>query len=318
MQPKIKRSNKLNYGKYGLMFVAPFFITFIIFQLYPIFFTFNVSVSDAQGWDKILHHNFIGLDNFKLLFDSTNQVGVNFWSAFENTVIIWGFNIFPQVAMALLLANWFTDFRMKLRCQGGFKVLIFMPNTITAATIAVLFYSFFSYPISPVNTLLQQLGLLHAPFEFYRSVNASRGIISFIQWWMWYGSTMIILIAGILGINPTLFEAATVDGCTSRQLFTKITLPLLKPILLYNLVTSLIGGLQMFDIPFLLTQGNPNNTTNTVARYIFMQAFSGTRNFNYASAASVVLFGIIVVVSLIMFFIMTDRELKEAKGGRTK
>ena len=316
MQPKIKRSKKLNYGKYGIMFVTPFFLTFIIFQLYSIFFTFNVSVSDAQGWEKILDHSFVGLDNFRILFDKTNQVGINFWESIKNTVIIWGFNIIPQVGMALLLANWFTDFRMKLRFQGGFKVLIFMPNTITAATIAVLFFSLFSYPISPVNTLMQQLGLSNAPFEYYRSVAASRGIISFIQWWMWYGSTMIILIAGILGISPALFEAATVDGCTSRQIFTKITLPLLKPILLYNFVTSLIGGLQMFDIPFLLTSGNPNNTTNTVARYIFMQAFSGTRNFNYASAASVVLFFIIVAMSLVLFFIMSDREPKKNKGVR--
>ncbi len=319
-QPAIKKTNKipstLNYGKYGLLFVTPFFVTFLIFQLYSIFFTFNIALSDAQGWDKILNNSFVGLANFQALFDSSNQLSINFWTAFQNTVIIWSINFLPQIAMALILGNWFTDARMNLRFQGGFKVLIFMPNTITAATIAVLFYSFFNYPISPVNTLLQQLGILNTPFEFYRSATASRGIISFIQWWMWYGSTMIILIAGILGINPVLFEAATVDGCTSRQIFTKITLPLLKPILLYNMVTSLIGGLQIFDIPFLLTQGNPNNTTNTVARFIYLQAFSGTRNFNYASAASVVLFGIIVIASAILFFVMTDREPKAKKGAK--
>jgi len=144
-------------------------------------------------------------------------------------------------------------------------------------------------------------------------VPTSRGLISFIQWWMWYGNTMIIMIAGMSGINPSLFEAAMIDGCTSRQIFWKITLPLIKPILLYNLITSLVGGLTMFDIPHLMTQGNPNNMTNTVARFIYMQGFSGSYNFNMASASSVVLFAIIIVCSMILNVIMTDRNAKPKK-----
>ena len=167
----------------------------------------------------------------------------------------------------------------------------------------------------PINVLLQQLGLLNSPFEFMRNVAAARGTVSFIQWWMWYGNTMIIMIAGIMGINPALFEAALVDGCSSRQTFWKITLPLIKPILLYNLVTSLVGGLTMFDIPHLMTQGNPNYTTNTVARFIYQQGFETPNNFNMASAASVVLFGIIVICSLILSALMKDRD---AKPGKTK
>ena len=187
-------------------------------------------------------------------------------------------------------------------------------NIITAATIGMLFFSLVSYPIAPINTLLQKLGILNTPFEYFRNAPTSRGIVSFIQWWMWYGNTMIIMIAGIMGINPALFEAALVDGCSSRQTFWKITLPLIKPILLYNLVTSLVGGLTMFDIPHLMTQGNPNYTTNTVARFIYQQGFEAPNNFNMASAASVVLFGIIVVCSLILSALMKDRDAKPAKG----
>ena len=194
--------------------------------------------------------------------------------------------------------------------------MIFMPNIITAATIGMLFYSLFNYPVAPINTLLQNLGIFNAPFEYFRSTAASRGIVSFIQWWMWYGNTMIIMIAGILGISPSLFEASLVDGCTSRQVFWKITLPLIKPILLYNLVTSLVGGLTMFDIPHLMTQGNPNYTTNTVARFIYTQAFESPNNFNMASAASVILFFIIVICSLILSFIMKDRNPAEKKLRR--
>ena len=300
------------YGKYGFTFALPFFIVFAIFQLYPIFFTFRTSLTDAAGWSKVLDNEIIGFDNFVKLF-TKNEVSKEFWLSLGNTVIMWMFNFIPQISMALMLASWFTDNRMRLKFQGGFKVLIFMPNIITAATIGMLFMSLFSYPIAPVNTLLQNLGLLNSPFEFFRSTAASRGLVSFIQWWMWYGNTMIVMIAGILGINPSLFEAALVDGCSSRQTFWKITLPLIKPILLYNLVTSLVGGLTMFDIPHMMTQGAPNNTTNTVARFIYNQGFTGNNNFNMASAASVVLFIIIVICSLIMSAIMKDREPKKRR-----
>lgn len=314
--PATGKHKSISYDKYGYLFVAPFFITFIIFQLYPIFFTFRTSLTDASGWGKVLDNQIIGFDNFAKLFDFSTEVSRFFWQSIGNTVIMWVFNFIPQIAMALILASWFTDSRLRLKCQGAFKVLIFMPNIITAATIGMLFFSLFNYPIAPINTLMQQLGLFSEPFEFFRSTNASRGIISFIQWWMWYGNTMIIMIASILGINPTLFEASLVDGCSSRQVFWKITLPLIKPILLYNLVTSLVGGLTMFDIPHLMTQGNPNYTTNTVARFIYTQGFETPNNFNMASAASVVLFGIIVICSLILNMIMKDRDTSTKKTRR--
>ncbi|MBP3428456.1 MAG: sugar ABC transporter permease [Clostridia bacterium] len=305
-----KKRKSISYDKYGYLFVAPFFIVFLIFQLYPIFFTFRTSLTDAAGWSKVLENSIIGFDNFARIFAFGTDVSRNFWQSLGNTVIIWMFNFVPQIAMALILASWFTDTHLRLKCQGAFKVLIFMPNIITAATIAMLFFSFFNYPIAPVNTLLQQFGLLNSPYEFFRSTIASRGLISFIQWWMWYGNTMIIMIAGMLGISPSLFEAAMVDGCTPRQIFWKITLPLIKPIMLYNLVTSLVGGLTMFDIPHMMTQGNPNYTTNTVARFIYQQGFEAPNNFNIASAASVILFGIIVICSLILAFLMRDRDAK--------
>ena len=312
LSPKAKRKS-ISYDKYGYLFIAPFFIVFLIFQLYPILFTFYTSVTDAAGWDKILNNKVIGFDNFRQLFDPNSKIFSFFWGSLGNTVIMWVCNFIPQIGMALLLASWFTDTRLRLKFQGGFKVLIFMPNIITAATIGMLFMSLFGYPVAPVNTLLQQFGIASAPTDYFRSVAISRGLISFLQWWMWYGNTMIIMIAGILGINPSLFEASLVDGCSSRQVFWKVTLPLIKPILLYNLVTSLVGGLTMFDIPHMMTRGNPNNTTNTVARFIYTQGFETPNNFNIASASSVVLFIIIVICSLILNAIMKDREPRAAR-----
>ena len=308
MQAGGNKPKKITYDHYGYLFIAPFFIVFLVFQLYPIFFTFRTSLTDAVGWDKILKNSIIGLDNYKTLF-TPNDVSGLYWLSFKNTIIMWLFNFVPQIGFALILASWFTDKHLHLKGQGAYKVMIFMPNIITAATIGMLFYSLFSYPIAPVNTMLQKLGILNTPFEYFRNVASSRGIVSFIQWWMWYGNTMIIMIAGMSGINPSLFEAAMIDGCTSRQIFWKITLPLIKPILLYNLVTSLVGGLTMFDIPHLMTQGNPNNMTNTVARFIYQQGFTGTYNFNMASAGSVVLFGIIIICSIFLNMLMKDRPV---------
>lgn len=310
------KHKSISYSRYGYFFIAPFFITFLIFGLYPILFTFKTSITDAVGWEKVLNNNIIGFENFRQLFDKSSLVYSKFWGALGNTMIIWFFNFVPQLGLALILASWFTDSRLHLKLQGFYKVTIFMPNIITAATIGMLFMSLFAYPIGPVNTFVQTSGIAAMPIEYFRSVAWSRGLISFIQWWMWCGNTMIVMIAGISGINPSLFEAALVDGCSSRQTFWKITLPLIKPILVYNLTTSLVGGLTMFDIPHMMTQGNPNETTNTVARFIYMQGFTGSRNFNMASAASVVLFGIIIIGSLIIRYVLNDHDPKPAKAKK--
>lgn len=115
---------------------------------------------------------------------------------------------------------------------------------------------------------------------------------------MWYGQTTLVIIAGILSIDKSLYEAATVDGATNWQSFTKITLPLIQPITIYVLITSLIGGLQMFDIPLLLTNGGPNGSVETIMTYIYKQAFQGGRNVSIAAAASVFLLIITMLASL--------------------
>ena len=148
------KRKSISYSKYGYLFVTPFFITFLIFGLYPILFTFRTSLTDAVGWEKVLNNKIIGFENFRQLFDPGSTVYGKFWGALGNTIIIWFFNFVPQLGLALILASWFTDSRLRLKAQGFFKVTIFMPNIITAATIGMLFMSLFNYPISPVNTFL--------------------------------------------------------------------------------------------------------------------------------------------------------------------
>lgn len=162
--------------------------------------------------------------------------------------------------------------------------------------------------MGPVNDLLIRFGFLEKPFNFQISKAAAQSIVAFIQFWMWYGYTMIILTSGVLGISPEIFEAAEVDGANRVQTFFFVTLPNLKTILLFTLVTSLIGGLQMFDIPKLFLLGGPDNATLTTSVFIYNQAFSGSYLYNRAAAASMLMFLVVCVASAIMFFIMRDKD----------
>lgn len=289
------------YNRYGYIFLAPFLLAFLIFQLYPILYTIFLSFTNLKGWNT--EYQIVGFQNYLTLFG--NEL---FIKSIENTFILWIINFVPQVLIALLLAAWFTNVRMNVKGKGFFKVVFYLPNIITAASVAIIFYALFSYPRGPINVILQNIGILSEPFEFFRSATGTRGIVSFIQFWMWYGQTMLVVISGILSINTSLFESAMVDGANDRQIFRKITLPLLKPILLYVMVTSLIGGLQMFDIPFLLTEGNPENSVLTITMYIYKQAFTGSRNFDMAASASVILLLISVVLSVMMFRLFRERK----------
>jgi multiple sugar transport system permease protein len=160
-------------------------------------------------------------------------------------------------------------------------------------------------------------------FQWICNSDRNQNIISFIQFWMWYGVTMIILVAGIMGISPTLFEAAAIDGATNFQSFKYVTLPSLRTIILYVLVTSFVGGMQMFDIPRLFNNGQPMNSTLTTSLFIFQQAFEGAQRFNRAAAASMIMFVLICIFSGILFFVMRDkdaviqrRELKARERAR--
>lgn len=309
------RRKSVNYAKYGYLFSLPFVLAFLIFSLYPIIYTALIGFTDLKGLGKTA---FKVLDNPFQNFQTVLST-VAFQKSLVNTAIIWVVNFIPQLLLSLLLTAWFTNHRHKIKGQGAFKVLFYMPNIITAATIALLFNSLFGYPKGPVNDLLMMLGLSETPIYFLIDKWTTRNIISFIQFWQWYGQTMIVFISGVLGINPELFEAADIDGASGPQTFFYITLPSLKTIMLFTLVTSMIGGLQMFDIPRLLNLGAPDQSTLTASMFIYNQAFSGSYLYNRASAASMVMFAIIAVLSGILFYSMRDKEaIKIAKEKKAR
>jgi multiple sugar transport system permease protein len=298
------RQKSINYAKYGYIFSIPFVLTFLVFSLYPLVYTTIIGFTDLRGVMRTSIHILDNpLQNFQVILKNPT-----FLKSLSNTFLIWFMNFIPQITLALLLTAWFTNSSIHVKGQGLFKVLIYMPNIITAATLAILFYSLFGYPKGPVNDILQSLGFTEAPKNFHLQKWTARGVVAFIQFWMWYGNTMIVLIAGVLGINPTLFEAAKIDGASSTQIFFRITLPRLKTIVLYTLVTSMIGGLQMFDIPKLFLLGGPDNATLTTSVFIYNQAFSGSYLYNRAAAASMIMFLIIVVLSSILFYLLRDKD----------
>ena len=295
---------KSGYAKWGYIFSIPFVLTFLIFSLYPILYTAVIGFTDLKGLG-ITQWHFLDdpFRNFKTVLSNPS-----FITALKNTVFLWVCNFVPQIVLALLLTAWFTDKRCMVKAQGFFKVIFYMPNIITAATVAILFGQLFGYPMGPVNDLMMKLGFFDAPVEMLRSKSVAQGVVIFIQTWMWYGYTMVVLISGVLGISPEIFEAAEVDGANRVQTFFLVTIPNIKTILLFTLVTSLIGGLNMFDIPKLFLQGGPDNATLTTSVFIYNQAFSGRYLYNRAAAASMVLFVLIAALSGVLFWIMRDKD----------
>ena len=301
----LQKKKSISYAKYGYLFSLPFVIAYLVFHLYPTVYTAILGFTDCKGLGNTNWH-FLKDDiwkNFRTILNNAT-----FKTSLKNTVVLWIMNFFPQITLALLLTAWFTSKRNVIKGQGFFKVVFYMPNIITAASVAILFNVLFGYPKGPVNDILVSLGLRSESFFFTNSATASRWIIAFIQFWMWYGYTMIILISGVLGINPEIYEAAEIDGANDWQTFWQITIPNLRTILTYTLITSMIGGLNMYDMSKMFNNGNPNNSTLTTSVFIYNQAFAGSYMYNRAAAASMIMFVIIAFFSIIVFYLMRDRK----------
>ena len=266
----------------------------LIFSLIPLIDTVRYSFFEYyRSGIKEIGPNFIGMQNYISLLksDMLKYAG--------NTLILWLIGFVPQIVVALLLANWFSDVRLKIRGKQFFKVVIYLPNLIMASAFAMLFFAMFSTN-GPINSILMSLGWISEPVDFLGSVMGTRSLVGLMNFLMWFGNTTIMLMAAIMGISPDIFEACELDGCTSIKRFYYITLPLIRPILAYTLITSIIGGLQMFDVPQILTngQGNPDRTSMTLI--MFLNNHLKSRNYGMAGALSVYLF---IVSGILCFFV---------------
>ena len=293
---KPKKGRVEKHNKWGYIFLIPFILTYVIFQLIPLISTIYNSFFENYSMGLIqVGPNYIGLENYASLFESGKLL-----IYLKNTMIMWVLGFVPQILLSLLLGAWFSDTRLKLKASGFFKTVIYLPNLIMASAFAMLFFALFS-DNGPVNAILLHSGLIKEEYSFLSHAGSARGLVGFMNFLMWFGNTTILLMAGMMGIDPALFEAAEVDGATSTQVFFRITMPLLRPILVYVLITSLIGGLQMFDVPQILTNGTggPTDTTMTLIMYLNKQLYS--KNYGMGGALSVLLFIVTGILSLIVF-----------------
>ena len=294
--------------RYGYLFIAPFWVVFLTFSIYPVLLTLYYSFTNYTGSPG---EEVVGFANYARLLTDTY-----FIEAFFNTIKIWGINFVLQIGLALLLALIFSDLRLKLKGLSFFRSFFYLPNLITISSVALLFGILLDWQHGSLNMVLMKIGLISDPINWLAEPVTAQLSVSLILTWMWFGHSFIIVMAGVSGISTDYFEAAHIDGANRWQMFTKVTLPLLKPILLYIMITSLIGGLQLFDLPMLITDGigSPDGSLNTMVLYLYNQAFK-YNNYGYASAVAYGLFLITLIFSAVVFKGMFRKERATQKGA---
>ena len=308
----MKKKKSISYAKWGYIFILPFFITFLIFSLIPLVDTVRYSFYEYyRSGIKEIGPNFIGMANYLNLLKS------DMFKYGANTLIMWVIGFVPQIVIALVLACWFTDARLKIHGQQFFKVVIYLPNLIMASAFALLFFTMFSTN-GPINSILMSLGWVKEPIDFLGSVIGTRSLVGFMNFLMWFGNTTIMLMAAVMGVSIDIFEASELDGCNSIKRFFYITLPMIRPILAYTLITSIIGGLQMFDVPQILTngQGNPDRTSMTLI--MFLNSHLKSKNYGMAGALSVYLFIVSGILCMLVYKMTNDTDPDGSKKAAKK
>ena len=210
----MKKQKGVSYAKWGYVFILPFFVSFFIFSCIPLLDTIRYSFYEYyRSGIKEIGPNFVGMKNYISLLQSDMLLYG------KNTIILWIIGFIPQIVIALILASWFADARLKLRGEQFFKVVIYLPNLIMASAFAMLFFTLFSTS-GPINSILMNLGLISERIDFLGTVFGTRSVIGFMNFLMWFGNTTIMLMAAIMGISPDIFEAADLDVQACRDFST--------------------------------------------------------------------------------------------------
>ena len=282
------RKARIDKNYWGYIFLAPFFIVFLIFGLYPILYTLYLSFTRYDGFSDA---QFIGLANYARVVSDPQ-----FYIALKNTLIMWIMAVIPQMIFAFLLAAIFHYAPVKGKAL--FRAVYYVPRLVTAVSIAALVRQFLSFPSGMVNQLLLRFDVIEAPVNILNEPFLAQLTVGVTHWWMFFGGTMVMVMAGMTAISHDLYEAGRIDGASNWQMFWRITMPLLRPITLFVFLTSLIGGLQSFEFQQVLTGGlgNPQGALVTVVMYMYNTGFRYD-NFGYAGAIAFYLFAIIALFS---------------------
>lgn len=286
--------------------IAPFFTIFAVFGIFPLLYTGYVSLTDRN----LLAPDaaFVGLDNYReLLGDSY------FWNAVQNTIGIWVLSTIPQLLLALWLAYMLNT---NLRVRTLFRMSVLLPQVTSLVAVALIFAELFGHDYGLVNYLLNQVGIENIDWQAGRL--SSWMALSVMVTWRWTGYNALIYLAAMQGIPDELYEAAAIDGASKWQQFRHITIPQLRPTIIFTVIISTIGGLQLFTEPFLFESGITGGTGGsdrqfqTVAMYLYEKAFGGGQfKFGYASAIAWCLFLLIVVISIVNFVLV--RRIRTAE-----
>lgn len=289
----------VSYSRYGVYFILPFFVIFGLFQLFPILYTFYLTFFSWDGFNDMV---FVGVGNYQRLMADTV-----FRTAIGNTFRIWGIAAVPQIGLALFLGAIFTY--RQTRGTQLFQAIFYLPNLITATSIAILFSLLLDWQAGAINQALLRVGFITQPINWLRSEFWTSSAVSLIQWWQWFGYTTLLVMAGMKAIPGELYESARIDGAGGITMFFRITLPLLRNTMTYVIITAIIGGMQIFDVPNVLTGGlgDPNRSILTMVMHLYNMSFRFT-NYGYGATVAYGLFMIILVFSIIAFRQLQGRE----------
>jgi lactose/L-arabinose transport system permease protein len=297
----LKRSNKnrsLNYklDRKAWLFVIPSIILVTVFVFYPMIQAFITSLQSGMGNNL----SFVGIDNYKrLLTDST------FKKALFNTVLYLIIQVPIMIILALFISAILND--KKLKARGFFRTAIFLPCVTSLVAYSIIFKSLFATD-GFVNAFLMNINVISEPIAWITHPIWARILIIIAITWRWTGYNMVFYLAGMQSIDDSIYEAAEIDGASAFMRFKSITLPLLKPIILFTTINSTIGTLQLFDETVNITNGGPANATITISQYIYNLLFKYSPNFGYAAAISYVIVLIIVILSFIQLKAGGDKD----------
>lgn len=287
---------KLKKGATGWSFVMVAVILAVVFSLYPVINSLILSTMSGKG----VVYEFVGFGNIKRLFNDAN-----FKTALKNTFVYFIFQVPIMLSVALVLASMLNDKNLKFK--GFFRTAIFLPCVTSLVAYSILFKSMFGVD-GLINIVLMNIGIIEAPISWLRDAFYAKVTVILAITWRWTGYNMIFYLAGLQNIDPSIYEAAEIDGAGKTRQFLSITIPMLKPIILFTSIMSTIGTLQLFDEVVNLTGGGATTyaPTMTLSQYIFDLSFKYVPNFGYAATVSYVIVIIIAVLSFIQFRLAGD------------
>jgi cellobiose transport system permease protein len=272
------------------LYVAPFFLLFGAFGVYPLVYTGYLSLHryTLTGGDK----GYVGLDNYRRVLTDEH-----FWTVLGNTFGLFVLATVPQLLLALLIASWLNK---RLRLRTGLRLGILVPNITSVATVGIVFGFIFAERYGLANWLLQSVGL--DPVQWRQHRWSAWTAIAVMVDWRWTGYNALIYLAALQAIPRDMYEAAAIDGASAFRRFWRITIPLIQPTILFTVIISTIGGMQLFTEPLLFNygriQGGSLNEFQTIAMYIYETVFTNNYSAGYGAAMSWLLFLMIIVFAL--------------------